>query len=608
MKTPKYIFIVIFLFTTLVSCKEKTQKTDLTDTKKAGYMLPRVLILTTGTNQGNGMMAEGIIIAAQTFNKNGAFVSMDTRDILLDPEKLENYNILIVPTAAGYHDADRKYSLTFMSDEELITIRDWVKKGGILIAGDNIGRNLMDATDRTSLYGELTPGNWPLAECFGISLIERDMKGFRIDGEITDNIKGNFVPEFEEDMWALVIDTVYSDSLKTLAYWTNDTEKFSALIQNRYGKGMCFLFPTYYLLHPSNSGGYWSAAQIEEFFNYVLDLFYKNNHSTVQLNIWPQANDYAFCATLNATGSMEEFKRVFKLFEEEKITPTIFANQQPDTNIRNLLKKYSVQSNGYAKIDNQIAQFSDINRNILLNEIFWSQKFTGFRFPYTRTSYWGFECLSKYGYKFDSSIGVDNLENFYGSAFPYNIIISNNSLYKNIEMLEISPVLNDDYYFYEKVLTAKYSEANIEKDSRLYQKYLENFWEYAIKPYNGLMVYLGHPVYIGYNDSTLVPLKQLIKKVKKENTWITTIEAVSEYWNNLSKMQFFVNENGTYTDIFVQAPDSILIKNVSIKTKKLPVSAEALKGECNIVKRDSSSFIVFDAFNNQKITINYKSN
>jgi len=606
MKSIKYFFIIFILFSTLFSCKEKQSAKESSDMKQTGYMMPRVLILTTGANKGNGMMSEGIIVAAQSFNKNGAFVSMNSRDILLNPKELSKYNILLLPTAAGYHDADRKYSLTFMSDEELTTIKNWIKAGGVLIAGDNVGRNLMDATDRTSLYGELTPGNWALAECFGISLIEKNMQGYKIDGEITENLKGNFVPAFEENIWALVIDTIYSDSLKILANWINEKEKIPALIQNRFGKGMCFLLPTYYLLHPANSGGYWSAEQIQEFFNYVITMFEKINNTSIQLNIWPQANDYAFCVTLNASGSLEEFKRVFKLLKEENITPTVFVNQQPDSNIRNFLRNYSIQSNDYLKIDNQIAQFYEINRNIILNEIYWNKKFTGFRFPYTRTSYWGFECLSKYGYKFDSSIGVDNLENFYGSVFPYNIVISDNSLYKYIDMLEISPVLNDDYFFYEKVLSKNYSDAYIEKDSRLYQKYLENFWEYATKPYNGLMVYLGHPVYIGYNDSTMTPLKKLIKKVKTDNTWITTIESVSDYWNNLGKIQFYVNEKEEYTDIFVQAPDSILVENASIKTKRKPISAEALKGECKIINRDSIYFITFDAFNKQEVKINYK--
>lgn len=606
MKSFKLFFIVSVFLPFLFSCNEKKQENDKSDATQKGYMLPRVLILTTGTDKGNGIMPEGVIVAAQTFNKEGAYVTMKPRDILLNPEELDNYNIMIVPTAAGYHDADRKYSLTFMSDEELITIRDWVKNGGVLIAGDNIGRNLMDATDRTSLYGILTPGNWPLAECFGISLIERDIKGFRIDGEVNENLQGNFVPEFEENTWALTVDTIYSDSLKSLAYWTNDSEKIPALIENSFGKGLCFLFPTYYLLHPSNVGGYWSASQIQSFFDYVLDQFYKINNSAIQLNIWPKANNYAFCATLNASGNVEEFNRILNFFKEENINPTFFVNQLQDTIIKDLLKQYSVQSNGYSKLDNQTAQYYEINRNIILNEISWNKKFTGFRFPFTRTSYWGFECLSGYGYKFDSSIGIDNLENFYGCAFPYNIIISNNSLYKNTDMLEISPVLNDDYYFYEKVLTANYSNDNIEKDSRLYQKYLENFWEYAVKPYNGLMVYLGHPVYIGYNDSTMIPLKQLIKKVKTESTWITTIESVSEYWNKLGETRFYVNVQETYTEILVQSPDSITIENVSLKLDKVPASAEALKGECEIIKRDSINYIIFDAFNNQKITVKYK--
>ncbi|HNW98824.1 MAG TPA: hypothetical protein PKK00_10485 [Bacteroidales bacterium] len=607
MKSYKLFFIIPLILTALFSCKEKQSPVESESfSKPEGYMLPRVLILTTGTNKGNGMMAEGVILAAQTFNKNGAYVSMDSREILLKPEELSKFNILILPTAAGYHDADRKYSLTYMSDEELKTLRDWVKNGGVLIAGDNIGRNLLDATDRTSLYGELTPGDWALGECFGISLIEKNMQGYRIDGNITNNLKGNFVPQFEDNMWALVVDTMYSDSIKVLANWVNDKEKIPALIQNRFGKGLCFLLPTYYLLHPANSGGYWSAEQITEFFNYVLSLFYKINHSTVHLNIWPEANNYAFCATLNATGSLEEFNRVLKLFKDENISPSIFVNQIPDSTIRNILLPFSLQSNGFAKIDNQIAQFYEINRNIISNEIVWKKKFTGFRFPFTRTSYWGFECLSKYGYKFDSSIGVDNLENFYGSAFPYNIAISSNSLYKYIDMLEISPVMNDDYYYYEKVLTNNYTQANIERDSKLYEKYLENFWEYAIKPYNGLMVYLGHPVYIGYNDSTLNPVKKIIKEIKSEKTWVTSIESVCDYWNKLGKARFYVNDKESYTEILVQIPDSITIENVSLKLDKIPESAEALEGECEIMKHDSCNYIVFDAFNNQKISVTFK--
>ncbi|HNW90352.1 MAG TPA: hypothetical protein PKN48_11860 [Bacteroidales bacterium] len=605
MKSLKSILLILSFFSILISCNDKQSQKETISASEEGYMLPRVLIITTGSNQGNGVLAEGITVAMQTFNQLGAFVTLKSRDILLDPEELSTYNIMLLLTAAGYHDADRRYSLTYMSDEELKTILNWVKKGGILVAGDNIGRNLPDATDRTSLYGIITPGNWSLGECFGVSLVEKDMKGYRIDGFITDELKGNFIPEFKEDIWALVVDTVNSDSAKVLANWISTEDSIPALVQNRYKKGMCFLLPTSYLLHPANAGGYWGSEQIRIFYQYVLASFYKINRCSFRLNIWPDAHRYAFCATLNSAGSLSEYKRVMNFFNTEKITPTIFVNEQPDSTIREFLKACSLQSNGFMKLNNQTAQYYEISKNIISNEKFWNQQFAGFRFPFTKSSYLGFECLSGRKYRFDSSIGVDNLENFYGSAFPYDICISGNGLYKYTDMLEISPILNDDYFFFEKVLNGNYSDGNIVKDAKLYQKYLMNTWEYAIKPYNGLMVYLGHPLYVGHSDSTMVPLIRLIEKVKSENTWITTMESVASYWEKLGKTRFIVNENEESSSITVRAPDSLTIKNISIATFKKPTLVEALKGSASVIDKDHATYIVFDAVNEQRITVHY---
>ncbi len=589
----------------LYSCTNKKTGDEQKDIKPGAYMLPRVLILTSGTNAGNGVMAEGVILAIQAFNKRGAFVTLQTRDILLDSAALSRYNIMIALTAAGYHDADRKYSLTFMSDEELKTIRDWVKAGGILIAGDNIGRNMMDATDRTSLYGEITPGNWALGECFGLSLVERNMKGFRIDGSINQDLSGNFVPEFRDDIWVLTVDTVVSDSLRVLANWVGGQVRIPAMIQNHYGKGLGILLPSSYMLHPANSGGYWGAEEIDGFYKYILEQFNRLNHCSVSFNIWPGAHDYAFCATINAAGNPDEYKREFSLFKDEKVEPSVFVSSKLDSAAHDMLKDYAIQSNGFVKLDYQAAQFYEIKRNIIQNELYWNRKFSGFRFPFTRSSYWGFECLSTSGYSFDSSIGLDNLENFYGSAFPYNIIISANGLYKNTDMIEISPVLHDDYYFYENLLTDNYPDNDISRDARLYQKYLMNFWELVVKPSNGLMVWLGHPLYSGHNDSTLFPVKQLIEKVKSENTWITTIESVAEYWKSLAKMQLLVNENESSADVFVAFPDSTLIREVSVKTLRPVKSAESKNGACKIVKKDSLNYVLFDAYNKQHVTIRY---
>ncbi|HOH84648.1 MAG TPA: hypothetical protein PLI16_08550, partial [Bacteroidales bacterium] len=252
------------------------------------------------------------------------------------------------------------------------------------------------------------------------------------------------------------------------------------------------------------------------------------------------------------------------------------------------------------------APYYEISKNIIANELFWNKSFTGFRFPFTKSSFLGLECLSGRRYKFDSSIGVDNLESFYGCAFPYEICISGNGLYKYSGLLEISPILNDDYFFFEQILNGAYSEDKLTKDAKLYQKYLLNTWEYAIKPYNGLMVYLGHPLYVGHSDSTMIPLINLVKQVKSENTWITTIEAVADYWEKLGQTRFFVNENDESAIITVKTADSITIKNISFEAYKKPTAIEARIGKASIVKKDNTNFIVFDAAPNQQVTVRFK--
>lgn len=604
MKKYKY-GLLISLILLITSCANKSNDDQINIEKSNTYMLPHVLILTTGNNDGNGVMGEGIILATQVFNKFGVFATLETRDILLDTNELNKYSIILALTAAGYHDADRKYSLTFMSDEELNSIKNWVKNGGIFIAGDNIGRNLPDATDRTSLYGKLTPGDWALGECFGIALVEKYIKGFRLDGFINDKLNGNFIPTFNDDVWALVIDTIYSDSVKILANWTNDSVSIPALIQNSFGKGACFLLPSSYLLHPSNSGGYWSVEQIELFYKYVIELFYKKNNSTLHLNIWPDAAQGAFCVTFNLSGNKVENERILNFLEMEKIIPTFFVNQTDDSLLKKIILKYPVQSNGYKKMDFQNASYFDVSRNITINEKFWEKKFSGFKFPFSKVAYVGFEKLCLSGYHYDSSIGLDNSETFYGCAFPYNIIVSNNLIYKNTGMLEISPILNDDYYYFKNVINTNYNARQLTNDIDLYDKYLKNCWNYSVKPYNGLMVFNGHACYVGFSDSTIKPLKNLINTVKSEKTWITDIDNVYKYWNNLSRTFFNVSEEKSKTIINVKTENNILIENLSIKSDRKPVSVKSVRGESKIVEQNSYYFIIFDAFNNQKVTINY---
>ena len=99
------------------------------------YTLPKVLFITTGDGDGRGTVSDGVILAMQEFNQNGALVTLDNRKVLYDLDEMAKFQIMILPTAHGYHDADRKYSLSYLSHLEMENISNWVKAGGILEIG-----------------------------------------------------------------------------------------------------------------------------------------------------------------------------------------------------------------------------------------------------------------------------------------------------------------------------------------------------------------------------------------------------------------------------------------------------------------------------------------
>jgi len=182
MKQLIILVTVLSFFVTHCSLPE-----DKIDNKKDyDTMLPRALFITSGISDNNVLLAKGVVIAIQTLNARGVPVRLETREILYDYEQLSKFNILILSTFPGYHDADRKYSLSYMTDEELKNLNRFVKEGGVMISGDNVGRNFFDGTDRIIKYQKLTPDNWQLSETFGLSLAERNMTGYDIEGEIVN--------------------------------------------------------------------------------------------------------------------------------------------------------------------------------------------------------------------------------------------------------------------------------------------------------------------------------------------------------------------------------------------------------------------------------------
>ncbi len=602
MKKINFLLLGLFLFT-LAACNKTKEPTQQTDTVQ--YVLPRVLLLTTGQPQGNGTLPEGVVVASQFFNRNGALVTVNTRDVLMDEQEMKKYQIIVALTAAGYHDADRGYSLTYLSDKELQVIHNWVKDGGLLIAGDNFGRNKIDGSDRTSIFGTLTKQNWPLADCFGVTLSEKDMKEFQLVSHLSGVLSGTILPPPQESVWRLAVDSVYDSNVTVLASWQNQQEQIPALLYHPFGKGHALLLPSSYLLHPANVGGIWGVTQIEAFYTWVLQQYQSEFQLSFSLNVWPNACDAAFCVTLNTEGNPEEYKRILDLFETEKITPTFFVRDELNDAVKKIIAPYPLQSNGRFKFNSKFAPFYEINRSILENEIQWNRRFDGFRFPFTIPGYSGFDLLAGRGYKYDSSIGVDNLQSIYGATFPYAILIANEGRYKNTGMLEISPILHDDYHFLAKISNSSYSEAQLQKDALLYRQYLQNMWEMVIKPNHGLFVWQGHPVYSGHSDSTLGPLKLLIKKVKEENIWITNTDEVYLYWHQLEQTQFQIEESGSEASIKVLAPQGISIQGVTLRCNKKIGSAKSSVGTCDLITRNGIQYIVFEVVNGQQINVKF---
>lgn len=603
------ILLGIILYT-LIPALTKSDKTKLTGTDSPFF--PKVLFITSGGPEGNGEISEGISIAIQCFNKNGNFVWLNTREILMQPQLMSNYNIMIIPTSIGYHDADRKYSLTYLSDKEMQNISDWVKNGGTLIAEENIGRNTMEGEDRVNISGELNPQTWKLSETFGVKMRERDLNGFSIEETDVKIWNGKVKEQLSENEWALIPTEIISDKLKVLAEWTNGAEKIPSVIENNFGKGKAFLLTSTYLLHPSNDGGLSGIEQIENFYNYALWKFGAADKPLVELNPWLNGFSNAFCVTFNSLGNLDQFRRITSFLNEEKISATFFIDSSLTTDEQNLLeenKNIFLESNFYNKTDLSEADYSAVSGEILMNEENFGKNFSGIRFPFRSTNYWGLLFADDRGYIFDSSIGVDHLISYAGSVFPYNIPVARDSYYKTLNLLEICPMQNDDInYFIKSEEDENYDDQMQRNDALLFEKYLIDFFDHAVQKNNGLMVYAGNPEFTGYSDITTQPLKKIIDLLKSKNCWFTTVEEIARYRNQLKDLKVAYSWSGDgnkNVNLKISLPDQTSITGLSFKTDTKP---EYIDTKCNYNLKEVNgiNYLIVDVKNGDEISLSFK--
>ncbi|MCF8308494.1 MAG: beta-galactosidase trimerization domain-containing protein [Bacteroidales bacterium] len=603
-----YNFLLLLIAVGLLSACTQTMEYygDGEKDNKMHEQLPRVLIVTTGLTGQDATLPKGIVIAMQAFNRKGAMVKLETRNILYKPGRLKNYNMIILSTAPGYHDADRKYSLSYMAEAELENLKDFVDNGGVLISGDNVGRNKPDGIDRIALHEKLEPGNYPLSECFGVKLTERNMEGYRIYGKLDDSDDEYLRSEAGKNFYTLVPDSIISGKAEIMANWVNASDTLPAIVKNRYGKGTAYLLASSKFLHPAGAGGNVSSKKIMGFYEAVVDDFYEQNNIPLRLNPWPGGHDYAFSVTMNSSGKQKHYKRFFEFMEKNRLTAEFFVEGQVDQKVKEALVKNDIplQSSGYDFTNYRNLNYTQALQDMLRNENLWGKEFEGFRFPFTMPAFWGLMALSENDYAFDSSIGANNLEFIHGSVVPHNVVIADQGFYKTTDIVELAPVYNDDYYYFKDIRKLrKQSPRKMVRKTQLYQKYLENYWKYAVKPYRGLMVYQGHPRYVANNDTTIRALENLVDRVKEDDTWIAPTSKIADFRRNLMKMKFYTKHENERVSMTIDSPEDIKVEDVSIKLDFHPEEIEVKQGEGKIHSDPSGYYIVFDAFEGQKIFI-----
>ena len=446
------------------------------------YRIPRVLFLTTGDGRGEGTVSDGAIVALQAFNRLGAFVRFENRSILWNGKNLDQYDIIVAPTLYGYHDADRLYSLTYMDDRELTILKNWVKKGGILVSGENFGRNTTDGTDRVTITGELSEKNWVLGTVIGTPLQEIDVKNFRLSATETlaEDFPNPLIMKVSSSGYILLpprgsAEKMFGDSLEFQVWfkWQNTKTGtvYPAVFSHTYGKGQMVYFTVSRILHPALDGGLSGTLLIEKLYRRIYQLAMGERRYPIYLNPWPGAAQAALILTFDDGGTPEEYKYAFtslfpylnhiSLFITGHTPAEVveWCKNQPQIQLENR----SLNHSRFRELD-----YLTTRKEIQLNELEHHTRFTAFRFPYFMNSFWGMLVLEESGYLCDSSIPVDHTRFYGGGIFPYNIpIFRPSGLIKTLNLLEISPLQHDDRYLYGEKATGEknYPEFRQKRDA-----------------------------------------------------------------------------------------------------------------------------------------------
>jgi len=510
--------------------------------------IPRVLYL-TASKDGNGTLPQGAHLALEEFSRHGAWVTFHDKSILYEPDSLQRYRILIAPTLYDYHDQDRLLSLTYLDTLAMKNLLAWIQRGGILVAGGNLGRNTLAGEDRY-LSGEiLDRSEWPLGRALGFDLKEVNLQGLSLRPTGTDPPLLEWFPDpiagpLEAEDWLLV--PVHTEpDVQVLALWQNETTSYPAITLRRFGKGAALYFTTLLPLHPSFDGGWGDIPAILRFYHQLFRWSVGLQDRTVGISPWPAAALAALAVTVDDGGSLEEYQFLVKALLDRIPRITFFVTGQLDPEILHFIQdnpRIELGNHSYSHPRFPEIPPAEARRQILLARQILGPT-AGFRFPYTMPSAAGILNLWLLGFEYQSSVDVNHLQFFRGALFPYNLVISPApGLVLTTSLLEISPV-ESDWAFYKKLARGEpYPASEQARDREAFRAYLRTMWT-IIREAGGAMVLLLHPMYAGHNPSLLDPVLSLLDSTREDPTvWIASLGEIAQWWRTLKQIRVKVTE------------------------------------------------------------------
>lgn len=552
-------------FTSLVvalavtTCGSKSGAAGAGTPASGALVYPRVLFLTTGSD-GLGTLPSGANICLEVMDGLGAFTEVADKSVLLDRARLDSTRIIVAPTIAGYHDADRVFSLSFLDSVSMANLREWVQAGGILIAGENIGRNTLEGEDRVASGNLMDEREWPIAAVFGYPMQEANLRDLRLVRDSGAALLEGYRSDLTRplpDAWLLVpVESAMASGVTVLARWTDGQSSYPGVTLNPCGRGYGIMVPHFLLLQPSVDGGAGDVPAITEFYRGVFALAFRGGPE-VCVNPWPGAHRSALAVTMNeadgdsaGAGIGSVLGRLLgvpgsggiDVFVTGRVPePTLdYLRREPRVELASLSFSHPYfRELDYCRTVWEIARLEDFLRTPL----------AGFRFPFSDRTAAGMFTLVRRGYRYESSLFVDHTAGFAGALFPYNLPIWVKGQYcLSTDLLELSPTLEDWDYYGEGVQAAGYPPAAQARDAQRLAARMQSVWHDLVRDRRGMMVLVLHAQYSGYSDVTLEPVTQFLAAVSKSgDAWCSSLAGIADWWNVRRNIDVRVKSGGGRT-------------------------------------------------------------